>query len=355
MSLSLKNSPFGLALLGQAAWDAPASDMGMVSDGGGGQGGDEPPDTPTDPEDAADPDSESHEEKPDDADASPSARASDDDADDDADDDEDADLDDGRPLDERFRKVLKSKRKIERQLRTLKPHAPLLKQLRDAGLNLSDLVSSHQQLQALQQRMAKNPKLKDLFGTEDGDEGGKPRRAAATTETEFPFDTSTKSGQFFKDFIESSRALQDQILDRLEQLDSGFKQDRTERTTQQTQATVTQWRAATDAAMKQLPKPFQALFNNVVGLEMRRALRGEITATPQQVIDFYLKDIRKNNGLGAAPASRASDAARETVARRTTTLPRRPAGHGAPGPAKEQRVQRLSDFNRGLKQRFGGA
>jgi hypothetical protein len=196
-----------------------------------------------------------------------------------------------------------------------------------------------------------------LGADEDQDDRTTTRRSGGgkRESVKLPFDPNTPAGKFFQDWYEASQQTIDDLRKELSEIREQTTGIRNERTQERTQATVNEWRTAADAATKKLPDGIRELFHHTVGLEMRRALRGEIKATPQQVIDAHLNKLRKKGSITDATKKRASEAARESIARRNETLPRRPAGSGSPGPVKDRRIPRLSDFNRSLKQRFGGS
>lgn len=352
----------GLAFAQMKFWDAPTSEMDVAPGGTGDAGGDAGGDAAHDDVDGQDNDSDAGDgdER---ADARRGREAGDRDEDDDQDDDplnalgDDEDDEDGdtRPIEERFKKVLKAKRRLERGLKKNAGTLSRLKELQSAGVNLDDLIVAQRQLVNLEKRMGENPQLRALLGDEGSADRG-PRKPAKGDRdpVKYPFKLDNESGQFFKQFHEDFLSLRDQLAGELadlrEQVTGVSREHRQERTT----ATVQQWRTAAETASKQIPEGFRDLFMHAVGLEMRRAVRGEIKATPQQVIDAHLAKLKKKGALTDTTKKRASDAARESIARRNETLPRRPAGNGAPGPVKERRIPRMADFNRSLRSKFGG-
>lgn len=363
MSLLKKWTLDGLAIAGTTCWDSPASEMGVVTpnDGDGAGGGDDRnagDGTADDVDDGQGADDDGGDEGDSGADARGRRDASADDGDDDQDDEDEHEDDDdaARPPEERLKKVLKAKRRLERKQKKFQPTAARLRELQEAGLSIDDLVLAHRQLTNMQRRLEDNPKLKALFGDEDGDDTGSSRagRKAERESVKYPFKTDNESGQFFKKFHEDFHAHTEEFSGRLERLEKLLDGETRERRAERTSAAVKEWRTSADTAAKVIPEGFRDLFLHAVGGDMRRVLRGELRATPQQVIDHHLAKLRKKGAIGKDTKTRASEAAREQIARRNENLPRRPAGNGRPGPVKERTIPRMADYNRSLKQRFGG-
>lgn len=364
MRLLFNNLLLRLAFHGLLFWDSPASEMGVVipDDGGAGGGDDRKAGDATDDDvDGQDDDQHADDERGD-ADASTrrgSARGDDDDQDDeDEDEDRDEDDDVSRPAEERLKKVLKAKRRLERQGKKLRPVRERLKELEAAGLSIDDLIHSHRSLASLQRRLEESPKLRALLEENDDAPASRDARAAKGGKREsvkYPFKTDNESGKFFENFHQDFTNHRDEVSTRLERLEKLLEGEVRERTGERTTAAVKEWRGHAETASKLIPEGFRDLFMHAIGLEMRRALRGEIKASPQQVIDAHLAKLKKKGAITDVTKKRASEAARESIARRNETLPRRPSGSGAPGPVKERQIPRMSDFNRKLKARFGGS
>lgn len=356
----LKEALLALAFAQMKFWDAPASEMGITSpdSGDGDRGGnDRGEKTAGDDVDDGQGDDQAADEEHDDADASSSRgseRGDDNDQDDEDDDDEEDDEDDNRPAEERLKKVLKAKRRLERKTKKLAPTMARLKELQDAGLDLDTLIGSHRSLASMQRRLEENPKLRALIEGDEADRSERGSKSPAKREVKYPFNVENESGKFFKTFHEEFLTLKEQLESSITEMQEQLGGVTRERSQERTQRTVTEWKSAADTAAKALPQNVRKLFTHAVGLEMRRAIRGEIKATPQQVIDFYLKDLAKDGQISKASSERASGAARESIARRNNTLPRRPAGAGRPGPQQERKLPRLSDFGRSLRSKFGG-
>jgi len=351
----------------ECRWESPSSEMGLVSpdDGGGGGGSDRgssTADTNADVDDGHDDDRGADDQGDRSADARGRRESGHDDEDDQDDDplgalgdDEDDDEKDTRPVEERFKKVLKSKRRLERTVKKNAGALTRLKELQSAGVNLDDLVHSHRELVALQKRLEDSPKLRALLEGGDEDTSRDRRGAKGREPVKYPFKTDSESGQFFKKFHEDVTASQADLIDRLDRLEQALQGESTARRSERGAAMAKEWRSAAETAAKAIPEGFRDLFMHTIGLDMRRAQRGEIKASAQQVIDFHLDKLKKKGAIGKATTTRASEAARESIARRNETLPRRPAGNGSSGPAKERRLPRMSDYNRQLKAKFGGA
>lgn len=367
MRLLFNNLLLRLAFAGMIFWDAPASEMGVVEvpdEGGAGDGKDRAAgDSHDEDVDDRGDDHEADGER-DDADASArrsSARGDQGDDDDDDEDDDDADDEDekGELTEERFRKVLKAKRRLERQGKKFRPTRERLKELEAAGLSIDDLVHSHRSLASMQRRLEENPKLRALIEGDDEASASRDTRGRSSNgkrePVKYPFKTDNESGQFFQRFHEDYLSHRDEVGTRLEKIEKLLEGEVRERHSERQSASVKEWRTQAETAAKVIPEGFRDLFMHTIGLEMRRALRGEIKATPQQVIDAHLNKLRKKGSITDATKKRASEAAREFIARRNETLPRRPAGSGGPGPVKERRIPRMSDYNRNLKSRFGGS
>ena len=351
----------GLALSGACFWDSPSSEMGVIPDGGSEPGGGGAADD-GDADKATDTSTQDVDNGQDgDGDGGANARGgrhSGDDGDDgDQDDDplsalgSDDDDDDSRPADERLRKVVKKNRRLERAVKKTASLVARQKELADQGLTIDDLLHSHRSLSTLQKRLESSPQLRKLIEGGEG-EGGSGKGKAEPVK--YPFKTDNESGQFFKQLHENVERSTTDFNDRLDRIEAALKEDRQERRVEKTTASIGQWKTAATTAAKQIPEPYRELFMHTIGSDMRRVLEGKMRGTPQTVIDFHLAKLKKTGAIGKATTSRASEAARESIARRNEKQPRTPKGHGAPGPPKERRIQRLADYNRGLRQRFGG-
>lgn len=331
-------------------WEGSASELGLETPGGGAAAPEPAAEAAAEPAESADPDSSTDE----------SAKAADAGGDVDAE-DEDADPLDlltsrdeqdentqARPIEDRYKALSKRARKLEK---SLKKSLPVNQALREAGVDLRTLLSSHARLTAYEASLQANPRLRALLegGTEPPAEDGDRRPAAREETVEYPFDTKDPVGRFMSDFHQQTTNSNRELLNRLSNIEKALdtRVGRIEQGTAQQQRTavMTSWKSATDAAVAKLDKPVQKLFRDAVLSAAEGYLAGKHKLSPQQVIDHYLADFKISEGQ----KNRASAVAAQKTAERNTTLPRRPAqGAGSPASPAARRVPRLDEFNRSL-------
>lgn len=343
------------------AWDAPSSELGLDT-------GAAPVESADPAAGAAAPDSTS------DTDPSLSADAGADGADVDADADGDDDGSEQDPLDllteretddpadkttrtieDRYKALSKRSRKLEK---SLKKSLPVMTALREAGVDLRTLLGRHQTLANLEANLERNPKLRALLNGEADDPAARTpsARSTETDETKYPFDTSDDVGRFISGFHKDFRTQQTTLGDRLDRIEKmlGGRVERIEaQTAHQQRVTVErEWKGAVDAATATLDKGVKKMFGDAVHSAMERVLSGRLDATPQQIIDHYLKELK----VSTSSKQVASAAARERMASRNSQLPRRPgSGSGTPASPRSRAVPRLEAFNRNIQRKFGAA
>lgn len=342
------------------AWDAPASELGL--------------DTGTAPVESAEPAAGSAADDPATADGDePAAAGTDgaegrDDADDDEQDQDPLDLltsredDDqpgqaGRTLEDRFKALSKRSRKLER---SLKKSLPVSQALREAGVDLRTLLNRHTTLANMEAAIERNPRLRALFNGEDIDEPAGRRekggRRQEPAEVKYPFDTNDDVGRFMSEFHQEFRTQQGTLTDRLERIEQALDARvgglERQTATQQRVSVEREWKTAADAAAGKLDKGVRTMFSDAVHSAMQAVMSGRIRATPQQIIDHYLKDLK----VSTTQKQTASAAAKQRIAEGNKQLPRRPeAGRGSPASPQSRRTPRLEEFNRSISRKFGAA
>jgi hypothetical protein len=347
-----------------AAWEASASELGLDTGAA--------PVEPAEPAgSAASPDSSS------DADPSISARTGADSADveTDADHDDDEDQD---PLDllterdedphdqagkpartdaDRLKSLSKRARKLER---ALKKSTPIVQALRESGMDLRTLLGRSQNLANLEAAMERNPRLRALMNGEDDTpaprQSSRSRAAEDGDDAQPPYDTTDSVGRHMHTFETDTRSFMREIRAELAAIKqtTGGRLDRVEHNNAQAaRANVErEWKAAADAAAERLDKNLRPMFKDAMFSAMSNMLAGRIRATPQQIVDHYLKGMN----LSAKTKQVASDAARQRIAQGNQNLPRRPGGGtGQPASPRSAKLPRLGEFNLGLQRKFGAA
>jgi hypothetical protein len=335
-------------------WDGPASELGLDT---GRTPEPEPAAAAADETSAEAGDDSSDDETP--ARASADADADADDVDEDADPldllttrDEQDEQTQSRPIEDRYKALSKRARKLEK---SLKKSLPIQQALREAGVDLRTLLSSHQRLAAFEASLQANPRLRALLeGSNSDDPPADTRRAAAREEpVEYPFDVNDPVGRFMQEFHQGSTKAQNEILDRLERIEKSFdtRVGRIESTTvaQQRATTMNTWKTTATAAAEKLEPGVRQIFLDAVLSAAEGSLSGRHKLSVQQVIDHYLKPLKVSD----KQKERASAAAKQKTAERNNNLPRRPApGSGSPASPAARRVPRLEEFNRNLSRQF---
>ena len=347
-------------------WDAPASELGLeppAPAGGGAPDAGATADAAADSDHAADASaaSDQGEDAGDDAAHAEAADAGDDDPNADpldalSSDDEPDDPKTQRTIEDRYKGLKQRARKLER---AYKKHLGTIAALRESGTDLRTLLARSQKLAEFERSLETNPRLRALVMGDPDDDGASDRgrrgRAEANEEpVTYPFDTNDEVGRFLSDFHKSSTSSTRDIASRLERIEKqlGGRLDRIEQGTRQSQVTAiqAQWKSATAAATEKLPKEYRSMFNDAVYGAMQQVLRGELRATPQLIIDHYLKQVR----VSTQTKKVASDAAKQRIAANNDKLPRRPNGSaGSPASPRSRAVPRLEQFNRDISRRFG--
>jgi len=347
-------------------WDAPASELGFTGAAASG------PAAPASETAAADPGSDTDAHAAADQDASdttedverPDAAEEDDPNADplDAlarDEESDEDAPATRTIEDRYKGLKQRARKLER---AYKKHLPTIQALREAGVDLRTLIQRSQKLADFERNLESNPRVRSLLYGEDepntdrrDSRSDRGRGRAEEDTVSYPFDTNDEVGRFLADFHKSTRTQSTDIVSRLERIEQSLGQrvDRIEQSTRQREVTAmqTEWRSATQAAAGKLPEEYRPMFNDAVYGAMEQVASGRLRATPQQIIDHYLKRIKVSDGQKA----RASNAARQRIATRNDQLPRRPSGNanGSPASPRSRAIPRLEEFNRDISRRFG--
>lgn len=253
-----------------------------------------------------------------------------------------------RTPDDRYKALSKRARKLER---SLKKSLPITQALREAGVDLRTLLSSHARLTAYEASLNANPRLKALLegGTPDDTTVGDRRPAAREEAVEYPFDVNDPVGRFMQDFHKGTTTAQNTILERLgsieKALDTRLGRIEQGSAAQQRGAVMSTWKTTATAAAEKLEPGVRQMFLDAVLNAAEARLAGRHALTPQQVIDHYLKPLKVSD----KSKQRASDAAKQKTAERNTTLQRRPAqGAGSPASPAARRIPRLEEFNRNL-------
>jgi hypothetical protein len=270
------------------------------------------------------------------------------DADDDDDDDDD-DLPTDVPDRTRWEKVRKKLSKLNRRDRRLAPVRERLKELKEQGLSLDDLVLTHRQYRSLEQSIRQNPKLRQALFGGDAEEGSNTSRQPAPQPVEEQFDESSlpfdpnenKTNRYFADLAKKAWEMERKLT----QL-NGNVATQQQREHQRTEAQVKEaWVNKTDAAAKFIKdKGVQTIFRDAMTAAYHNA-RGRFT--PEQIVNHYLKQLgidpkqaaRANAAAaGAGNANpNATLAARNRVANDNRNQPRTVAPPGAPASAQNGR------------------
>lgn len=287
------------------------------------------------------------------------------------DDDEDFDIDgedDGTgPADtitpEKLKKITNALKRAKRKLSLSRADRQRIKELKDSGLTLDEMVYRSRQHREIEDAAKRNPKLRALFS------GGEPddtpdTRPAAEPEEEFTFDETALG--FDPNANQANRAIADGLrrgakaefmLERLmKQIDPKTLKARVDRleghTVQTAQATINQeWNGAIKAAGAEIDDDgVRKLFVDSM-LHAKREFAGKRPAT--FFVDHYLKDLKVGRKVAAAASAAAANSGPTTAQRqqagaaKVATLPNLAGKGAAPAPAKHGR-ETLADVRRRL-------
>jgi hypothetical protein len=280
-------------------------------------------------------------------------------------DDEDFDVEEtdesGNPLDSetRLKKVANALKRSKKKLSMSRADRQRLKELREQGLSLDDLVYRARQHQDFEAQAAKNPAIRKLFLGET--EAEEPRKPA---DPEFAFDESALG--FDPNLNAANRAIADGLKRGaraeflVEQLTKGFspaeikqRLDRIEGTTQaQARGSIEkEWNGTIRAAADEITDP-----------AIRRMFVDSMVTAKQQFggkrpasffVDHYLKDLKIGRAekaratAAAADAGAASPQQTQRTAERVAQLPRFGGLNSTPAPAKKG-GENLADVRRRL-------
>jgi hypothetical protein len=255
---------------------------------------------------------------------------------------------------DRIKSLTKRARSLEKRVRR---DLPVIQALRESGLDLKTLITSHNRLAAFEQSLDRNPRLRALLNGEDDPHPASPRRTEVRGEEEsvdYPFDTRDEVGKFVSDFHKGTtkeiRDLKSQIAELTQTL--GGRVGRIEQGTvaQQRSATLSTWKSAATAAAEKIDPALRPMFLDSVHNAAEAFLAGRHKFGPQHVIDHYLKGVNASQ----MQKNRASAAAKQNIAERNNNLPRRPGqASGTPASAARKTVPRMEDFNRTLARTMG--
>lgn len=261
----------------------------------------------------------------------------------------------GRTLEDRYKALSKRSRKLEK---SLKKSLPVQQALREAGVDLRTLLNRHTTLANMEAAIERNPRLRALFNGEEEPPASRREsgRREEAPEVKYPFDTDDEVGRFMSGFHQEFRTQQTALDDRLDRIEKALDNRvgglERQTATQQRVSVEREWKTAADAAAAKLDKGVQTMFRDAVHSAMQAMMAGRIRATPQQIIDHYLKDLKVSDKTKQT----ASAAAKQRIAEGNRQLPRRPeAGRGSPASPQSRHVPRMEEFNRGLQRKFGAA
>lgn len=293
--------------------------------------------------------------------AEPSARATTDDDEDDDDPDLSADAE---VTPERFKRVTAKLAKLNRRDRSFRVERARLKDLRDHGVTLDDLIHGTRQHRELAEQIANNPVLRKLVnGDEHAEETRRDAPAAKTEpddpdfdETSLPFDPNeSETNKYFADLAKKNHALTrtaKQLEARLNQIEG-----KDTARTQAEQADVerqerTTWKSAIDAAAATIDDDMtRILFKDALTAAFHD--RAKHRLTPQQIIAHYLKGkvTTRQAATATAAATKAAPvrtaATQQRIAEQNKTLPRTVAPQGGPASARTGK-ESLNDVRRRL-------
>jgi hypothetical protein len=319
---------------GSAASGAPAGPAGPASSGGATGASETPADVIEIVRDEPSPQNAAGAEDADDVDAE--------------DPNEDADLNfRDHP---RFKALKNKARKLQRHLAKAKETAA-----RFTGVNLDDLTFKSRNYDALEQRIAQNPKLRAfLEGGPEPTTGGARRSAEPSSDAfddaNFPFDPADPGGKFLLEQARTNHTLQGtlrQLTTRLERAEQDNRRLIEHLTGTQRTEIVGAWKSATDTAAAKLPEkiringtvmPLREMFRDTVYGAFQAAQSGGRSVTKElvnEVIKHYLGEFGLTKGTG----TKAAAATQRTAEHATTIWPRTSAlvGQGTPASAREGR------------------
>lgn len=286
---------------------------------------------------------------------------------DDDDDEEDPDLRaDAEVTPERMKRITAKLAKLNRRDKSFRVERARLKDLRERGITLDDLIHGNRQHRELAEQIARNPALKKLVsGDVAEEERREPPAAKEDDDPDFdekalPFDPDESPiNRYFADLAKTNHDLRRNTkklegrLNQIEGKDTARTAEETKRVELEERNT---WKSAIDAAAKTIEdEDIRMLFKDALaGAYQNRARHGK---TPQQIIAHYLKGkvTSRQAAVATAAAGKVTPpaapvrtaATQQRIAEQNKTLPRTVAPAGTPASARSGK-ESLADVRRRL-------
>ena len=288
--------------------------------------------------------------------------------DDDDEDDDDPDLrEDAEVSPERVKRMAAKLKKLNRRDRGFRVERARLRELRDQGLSLDDLIHGTRQHRELATQIANNPTLRKLVHGDTADDEAARRDPPAREEPEdpefdesaLPFDPNgTDVDKYFAGLARTNHELQrtaKQLKARLDAIDGKDAARAEADDARKVAVERTTWKSAIDAAATTIDdETTRLLFKDALaGAYRDRARHGK---TPEQIIAHYLKGkVAPGQAKAATDAARQSAppapvrtaATQQRIAEQNKQLPRTVAPAGTPASARAGK-ESLNDVRRRL-------
>lgn len=291
--------------------------------------------------------------------------------DDDDEDDDDPDLrEDAEVSPERVKRMAAKLKKLNRRDRSFRVERARLRELRDQGVTLDDLIHGNRQHRALAEQIANNPALKRLVTGDTAEDEAARREPPARVEPEDPeFDESSlpfdpnenDANRYFANMAKQNHELQraaKKLTARLDQIEGKDVARAAEETKRAELAEKSTWKGAIDAAAKTIEdETVRTLFKDAVAAAYQNRQRHGKSVN--EIIAHYLKgklapgqakaanDAAAKVTKTAAPAPQRTAATQQRIAEQNKTLPRTVAPAGSPASARTGK-ESLVDVRRRL-------
>lgn len=266
---------------------------------------------------------------------------------------------DQRPLEEQLRALRSRNRKLVRRFSKVKGVAD-----RFQGADVDDIITSARNYRAIEQAAQSNPKLRALLYGQSDDAGNDDRQPAGKSKPDPEFEAQFTPEALGFDPEESvgnrriaaalrSVALMERQMAELMQLQLTVQSIKGHFDQASAQAEKSSWLTAQSTLVEAIEK---AMPGNKLMVRLAKDMlagayqtRSKHRATPQQVVDAYLAELKSSGQIAPKQAQQISAATQSRMAAHNKQLPKTPAGGGQPAGAQGNQRIRLADVHKRVR------
>jgi hypothetical protein len=266
---------------------------------------------------------------------------------------------DQRSPEEQIKALRARNRKLARRFSKTKGIAD-----RFQGADVDDLITSARNFKALEQEAQRNPKLRKLLYGTDDDAGNDDRQPAGKSKPDPEFEAQFTAEALGFDPEESvanrrlaaalrSVAMMERQIGELTQLQPTVQTIKGHFDKASAQAERSSWVSAQNTLVEAIEK---AMPGNKFMVRMAKDMlsgafqtRSQHKATPQQVVDAYLQELKSSGQIAPKQAQAISAATQSRMAAHNKQLPKTPAGGGQPAGAQGNQRIRLADVHKRVR------